>query len=59
MIPIDGMQRILIDFGIFVLLTCLAEWLRWAFWKLRIVRWVVSLAFSAMKIVLLAVRSLS
>ena len=31
MIPVDVMQRILIELGIFVLLTCLAELLRWAF----------------------------
>ena len=31
MIPVDGMQKIHLEFGIFVLLTCLAELLRWAF----------------------------
>ena len=32
MIPIDGMQRTPLEFGITVLLTCLAE-LRWTFLK--------------------------
>lgn len=31
MIPVDGMQRIPLEFGLFVLLTCLADTLRWAF----------------------------